>query len=117
MENVSEYTLEELVQAYQNASDELESLTAAMKVVKDEMQSRLQEKNVKGMVVGDYSVTLVERVTASGVKIDTARQLGATKMKEVVDQPKIKKLMKAGVEVEGVRVTSYIMIKQNEPAE
>jgi hypothetical protein len=66
--------------------------------------------------VGNYAVTKVAGVRFN-TKLETARELAATKMEEKVDTVKLKKLYNAGVKFEGINEFEYVRVKELKEAE
>lgn len=84
-----------------------------MKIIKDELLERLVKMKLDGLETKNgFRIQRVQRVYFTGVSLDKARSLGATEMKEQINQELLKKLYYKGNKIEGAKITIYISIKE-----
>jgi hypothetical protein len=113
-EVLSEFSLVELVTAYEKYDYIKDEADAALKVIKEEMGLRLDAEKVKGKPVAGWSINKVTRPVLSKVPIETARDFGA--IKEAVDLEKLGILYRSGAKIPGVVISTYIDVrKMKEP--
>ena len=109
-EDLQQANMDTLLEAYLKAQHLHEEIEASMTVIKDEMVNRLDAENVKGKIVGDYSVSKVTRLNFRPT-IDQARELAATKTVESIDTQALKRLHDSGVEIPNTTTTTFVMVK------
>jgi hypothetical protein len=80
-------------------------------MIRSEIMARLDEENITGELIGEYEISKRTRVNIK-VPIEKAKELGATKMEERVDDAKIKSLYASGVKIEGVNETEYLSVRR-----
>jgi hypothetical protein len=80
-------------------------------MIRSELMTRLDEENKDGELIGEYEVAKRKRINIK-VPVEKARELGATKEEEVVDNAKIKNLYASGVKIEGVTETIYLSVRR-----
>lgn len=80
-------------------------------MIRSEILARLDEQNITGELIGEYEVAKRTRINIK-VDIEKARELGATKTEEKVDNAKIKNIYKSGVKIEGVTETEYLSVRR-----
>ena len=95
---------EQLVELYANTLNEQEEVEATIKVIKDELASRM---DTNGEVIGDYSITKAKRINWK-VTFEQAKELGA--VKPAIDNTVLKQLYDKGIEI-AHEVTEYLLIK------
>lgn len=108
--NPQDLKIEELIEQREQMLQAIEDIKAGVSVFNEEILARLASEKLNGMIVGEHTISKVKRISFS-TKIEEARELGATKTKEVLDEVLLKKMYNAGAEIPGVRVTEYIMVK------
>ena len=101
-------TFEEILKHREVLAYAKEQMEAAMKVYSDELLIRLKEENISGKVVGNKSISKATRLSFK-TTLDEARTLGA--IKEAIDSEILKKLYYSKVNVPGVNITEYVMVK------
>ncbi len=97
-------TKEQLVELYANTLHEQEDIEATIKVIKDELVTRM---DTNGEIIGDYSLTKAKRINFK-VTLDEAKELGA--VKPAIDNTILKQLYDKGIEI-AHEVTEYLLIK------
>lgn len=95
---------EQLVELYANTLHEQEDVESTIKVIKDELTSRM---DTNGEVIGDYSITKAKRINWK-ITFDEAKELGA--VKPAIDTAVLKKLYDKGIEI-AHEITEYLLIK------
>lgn len=80
-------------------------------MIRSEIMARLDEQNITGELIGEYEVAKRTRINIK-VDVEKARELGATKTEETVDNAKIKNLHVSGVNIEGVTETEYLSVRR-----
>ena len=98
-------TKEQLIQAYLDVGRKEEEIAGEKQAIKEEILARM---DTDSEIVGNYSVTRAKRVSFS-VTIDQARDLGA--IKEAVDNDALKKMAAGGMEIPGMKVSVYPVIR------
>ncbi len=104
-EELATATKEQLVEAYIRIGMKEEEVKAEKDALKEELLSRM---DTDSEIVGQYSVTRARRVSFS-TTIDQARDLGA--IKEAVDNDALKKMAANGMEIPGMKVTVYPLVR------
>ncbi len=100
---------EDLAQRLEDLGIKEEEVVAEKVMIKEEIMVRLEEKKMDGMIAGAYQFIKTVRM-AFKTSLDQARELGATK--EAVDNAKLTKLVKSGVEVPGAGTTVYLQVRK-----
>lgn len=111
-QDIQTYSIEEILESREKLNLQLEELNAAMKVLSDELLHRLNEEKKTGMIVGTKAITKAVRLSFSKVKIEQARELGATETVEVVSSKMLKNLYNQGVAIEGVVRSEYVTVRE-----
>lgn len=99
-------TLEEDVESYKALAAHIAELEKQKKELSGKILGQMTQKT---MQISGYSIKKYERLTMK-LSIDQARALGATKMEEVLDRPKIKELYLSGKEISGVSSWTGLMV-------
>ena len=99
-------TLEEKTAVYREICRKIHQLEEEKKSLAQEI---LAEMPSKKMVFSGYIARVYTRLVIQ-VPIEEARRLDATKMVEQVDKEKITEIHKSGVQLEGVKEISYLVI-------
>lgn len=110
-EDLLKLSKEELVEKLQEFNLEEEQVMSNMVMIRQELLDRLEEEHKDGELLGEYEISKRTRVNIK-TPIEVARELGATKQEETVDNTKIKKLYTSGVKVEGVTETAYLSVRR-----
>lgn len=110
MEDLTKYSLDQLLESYLKALAAQEELEASISVIKNEMIQRLDEENLKGTIVGDYSVSKVIRVNFRPT-LEQAKELAAIKTVETIDTQALKRLHDSGVEIPNTTTTTFVLVK------
>jgi len=110
----SELTDEQLGEEWENLGHLEEQIKEYKAYIRDEALHRMDTKGVNSIYAGNKMIKDQSRGIYSGVSLNTARELGATKTEETVDTKMLGKLVKQGVEVEGYRVTRFIKVENIE---
>jgi hypothetical protein len=106
-------TLEELVESYNKAKGAIEETQASLEVLRDELFDRLKKMKMDGIKTKNgYFVKRVIATSFSGVELSTAKELGATTQKEVVDMGMLRKLQEKGIKIKGSKIIQYIKITE-----
>lgn len=87
-----------------------EEADAALSVINDELRDRLVKMKITGMKVDGHFLSTVKRISVTDVAFSKAKELGATKV--VADGEKLRKLYQAGIKIRGVRVNTFIQIRE-----
>lgn len=98
----------ELVENYAKLQYQKEEVEAAEKMIKEALMEHLDKMKIDSQLVGDWSISRARRVSFK-TELEMARSLGA--IKEAIDEPKLRQLDKAGVEIPGKNVTVYLLIR------
>lgn len=110
-EELLELSKEKLVEKLQEFNLEEEQIMASMVMIREEILARFEEEKKDGELIGEYEVSRRVRVNVK-TPIEVARELGATKTEEKVDNTKIKKIYQSGVKVEGVTEKPYLSVRR-----
>ena len=110
-------TNEELEQFYWETIEQendiklqVDELKAQKDAIKQEFIARVKKINRNGLIVNESSITVYPKVYTNNVTIETARNLGVTKMEEKIDTTKLGNLVKSGAPVEGAEVRTECRI-------
>jgi len=93
---LSEYSKEKLVKFYVEARDRAGTLEATRRIVGEELLGRIKDD---GEVIGNYGVAKRKRYNWK-IDLEKARELGATKTEEKIDNDALRKLLDNGVKIE-----------------
>lgn len=104
---VGKYDKAGLVELWANTRRFLEEIRNQEGVIRDTLEGLIEGD---GEIIGDYSVTKRTRISFGSTTIKQARDLGA--IKEGKDTKALRRLHDGGVEVPGVKVTNYIMVRE-----
>jgi hypothetical protein len=104
----AEMTYEEILEQRENANHIMEQIKASVDVLNEELKLRLTEEKISGKVVGNWAISKATRVSFD-IPLEEAEALGATKM--VVDQTKLKSMLKKGVAIPGIKKSEYIIVR------
>jgi len=107
----AEMTDEELVERHEVLKFQLEELDAEAKIIREEFGDRLANEHLDAKIVGDFNVGKTTMVRFSDTPLEVAKEYGATK--EVIDEPMLRKLYKAGTPIEGAKEITYVKITQS----
>lgn len=103
-------TYEQLLDERENANHIVEEAKATLNVINQEILDRLKKEKLQGKVVGDWGVSIVNRVSYTKVSLETAESFGCTK--QAIDTAKLGKLYKTGVPIEGATEYEYVRVTQ-----
>lgn len=99
-------SFEELVQAYRAIALEIKKLEEKKKELS---LSIMQQMPTKTLNLEECTVRVYERTTI-GTSLEEARLFSATKMEEVVDKEKVKKMHEEGVAIPGISHSKFIQV-------
>ncbi len=99
-------SLEEQVQAYKELSRYIADLETQKKELSHAILKQMTEKT---LFVAGYIVRRYDRFSIK-TSLEEARKFGATKMEEVLDRGKLKKLHQSGQEIPGITPSTCIQI-------
>jgi hypothetical protein len=109
-------SLEELIRAYQELAHNIAKLEDQKKELS---RTILREMPGKMLSVAGYIVRRYDRFSVK-IPIEEARKLNATKMEEVIDRDKLKKIYQSNQAIPGASLTSFIQVslqKKSDPAQ
>jgi hypothetical protein len=98
--------IEEQIRAYKEFGRQIDELEQKRKELS---LAILQQMSKRTLSVAGYTVHRCSRLSFQ-VSIEEARELGATKMEEVLDKEMLKKLHQSGQSIPGVSSFQYIQI-------
>lgn len=118
--DINQLTDIQLTEEWEKLDHLEEEIAVVRSAIKDECLARMEERGTDGIVAGNKMIVKSPKYQYAKVNIDTARKLGCTKIipeetipeKEVVDGIQMAKLVKKGVEIEGLEAIVYINIKE-----
>ena len=111
--DIQEISLEDLVEEIQKAKGIIEEIEAQKSVLQDEILLRLRKMGLDGTKTKNgYLVTRISKVLFTGVTVGQARELGATVMEEKIDSGKLRELYNRGVKIAGVKISTFVNIKE-----
>lgn len=99
-------SLEEKIIAYKMLCLQIEDLEEQRKALGKEILSEMPQKKIE---IAGYKALRYIRL-AIQMPLEQARLLGVTKMEELIDKDKIKKLHSMGQKIEGVREIAYLVV-------
>ena len=99
-------SLEEQIQAYKELSLYIADLESQKKELSVAILEQMSEKTLS---IAGYIVRRYDRLSIQ-TPLEAARELGATKMEEVLDRDKLKKLHQSGQEIPGIAPSSFIQV-------
>ena len=99
-------SLEEQIQAYKELSLYIADLESQKKELSLIILKQMSEKTLS---VAGYIVRRYDRLSIK-TSLEEARELGATKMEEVLDRDKLKKLHQSGRAIPGVAPSPFIQV-------
>ena len=107
---MKEPNLEQLVDSYQKSKSAIEELEAERKVIGDAILDALKAMKVDGTKIGNWYVKRVRSMIYTGVSLSTAKELGATKTKEIIDVDLLRKMQTAGQKIAGAKQIMYVKV-------
>lgn len=99
-------SLEEQIQAYKELSLYITALESQKKELSNVILEQMSEKTLS---IAGYIVRRYDRLSIK-TSLEEARQLDATKMEEVLDRDKLKKLHQSGQVIPGVAPAPFIQV-------
>jgi|GEM_PF-3384298 len=102
-------SIEEILIVREQLVSKKEELEAGISVLGGELLERLKKEKVNGMVVSNYSISKVNRVSFT-TSVSEAKELGATT--ETIDTKMLKILFNKGVDVPGVKISEYVSVRE-----
>ncbi|MEK9208404.1 MAG: hypothetical protein AAB922_08005 [Patescibacteria group bacterium] len=104
-------TLEQLAEEYQKGKAVIEETEASLSVIKDEILDHLKKLKVDGLKTKNgYYVKRVRAMVYTRVSLSTAKELGATKTKEIIDIDLLRKMQTAGQKIVGAKQIVYVKV-------
>jgi hypothetical protein len=86
-----------------------EEVMTNMVMIREELLHRLEDENKDGEIVGEYSISKSKRTTFK-TTFEQAQELGA--VKPAVDTETLRNLLKKGIDVPGVQVTTFLSVRK-----
>lgn len=112
-QELTEYSEDQLINLYEQMQADAEEVASALSEIRDLLKIRLESKNLKSSVIGEYSITLYS-TTRFKTTVEQARELAATDIitEEKINTKRLKTLADAGVNVPGQEVSENIRISR-----
>ena len=109
--DITKLELTELLDKKMELGHQLEEVQAGLKVISDEILSRLDAEKLSGMVVNDYSISKATRYSFK-TPLEWCVLHGA--VKQAPDSKILKEILLSGVDVPESNKTEYVLVKQIE---
>jgi hypothetical protein len=102
--------LDAKVTAYRELAEKIEELEALKKEISQEIL-RLMPENEHTVHLSRFQVRRIVRLSIK-TSVEIAKTFGATKMKEIIDSDKIKKLLASGCHIPDVSEIRFIQVSK-----
>lgn len=104
--------LSEKVAAYKRLISQIETLEEEKRNIAAQI---IEEMPGSKFETAEFKATRYQRLSIR-LSLEKARELQATKMEELVDKEKIKKMFHSGATMEGVEMRSYLLVSAKKGA-
>jgi hypothetical protein len=108
----SEMRIEDVLKRREELGYLLDDIKGEISVLNDEILIKLNEKKLNGMIVEDFQISKARRFSFTETPLSYAKEMGA--IKESIDNTKLKALATKGVEVPGMNLSEYVIVRKIE---